>query len=151
MKKIAVVGVGNLIMKDDGVGIHVVEELKKHNLPEGVHVIDAGTTVLDVIINIRDSDKAIVIDAVTGGGKPGDVYRFTPEDVSDGAGPPLSMHEVSFLGSLKLAELSGGRPRNVVIIGVEPAEITLSLELSDPVRAKIPFVIDRILKEINEI
>ncbi|MFQ6040166.1 MAG: HyaD/HybD family hydrogenase maturation endopeptidase [Candidatus Poribacteria bacterium] len=148
--KIAVVGVGNLLLKDEGVGVHIVHALQKSGkLPDHVQLIDAGTATFDILHLIEDVDKLIVIDAVEGGGEPGTVYRFSPDDVEFGNLSAISLHELDLSNTLAMAELLGNKPKSVVIIGIEPKEITLCLELSPQIEAKIEKIIELTLKEIG--
>jgi hydrogenase maturation protease len=92
------------------------------------------------------------VDAVRGGGTPGQIYRFHPEDITLEQKPLLSLHDMSLVDSLKLMRL--WHPDfivmgEVVIIGVEPREINWGLELSPELREKIPQIIDAILSELN--
>ena len=76
MKRIAVVGVGNILMGDEGIGVKVVEELRKERLPEGVELFDGGTAFHVLVDDLIDFDKLIIVDAVLGGESPGTIYRF---------------------------------------------------------------------------
>ena len=76
MKKVVVIGIGNILLSDEGVGIRVVEELRKRELPEGVELHDGATLGLTLLNFLDGADKAIIVDAVKAGGNPGDVYCF---------------------------------------------------------------------------
>ena len=141
-----VVGIGNTLLKDEGVGCHVAHALERIPLPD-VEIIDGGTSS-DVLQLIDDADKLIIVDAVRGGGVPGEIYRFRPEDVTLEEEHLLSLHDMSFVDSLKLMRLW----RNIgeaVIIGIEPREIGWGLELSAELREKMPRIIDTVLEELN--
>jgi len=148
--KIAVVGVGNLLLKDEGVGVHVIHTLQKsRKLPSHVQLIDAGTATFDILHIIEDVDKLIVIDAVKGGGEPGTIYRFSPDDVEFGNLVTISLHELDLSNTLAMAELIGQKPQSIVIIGIEPKEIAFGLELSPQIEEKIGRIIELILEEIG--
>lgn len=148
-RKALIIGVGNLILKDEGVGVHVVRQLEDRGLPSGVEAIDGGTATMDLLAVIQEAARIIVIDAVRVGGKPGTIYRFFPEDLSCESERPLSLHEVGLLEVLGMARQLGGHGE-VVIIGVEPKEISWGVELSPEVEAKVPKVIEAVLKELEE-
>ncbi|MBU2567999.1 MAG: hydrogenase maturation protease, partial [Elusimicrobia bacterium] len=80
--KIAVVGFGNILMGDEGVGVYIIEELQKNYSPlatrNPLEFIDGGTAAVDVLLSLKDVDKLIIIDAVKNGGIPGDIYKFHP-------------------------------------------------------------------------
>jgi hydrogenase maturation protease len=143
-----VIGVGNLLMKDEGIGIHAVKALQKMELPDSVTLIDGGTSP-DVIACTRAGDKLIIIDAARAGGEPGAIYRFQPEDLEDSAGEILSVHDLGVPQNLRLMLLAGSGPSRVVIIGIEPKEIDWGTELSAELESKIPEIIAVVLQEIK--
>ncbi|MCD6264549.1 MAG: HyaD/HybD family hydrogenase maturation endopeptidase [Deltaproteobacteria bacterium] len=147
-KNVIILGVGNLILKDEGVGVHVVKEMENRELPPGVEVIDGGTATMDLLSIIHESEKIIVIDALTSGGQPGTIYRCLPEELMDAPERPLSLHQVDLLDVLLMARQLGGHV-SVVIIGVEPKEISCGMELTTEVKAAVPKVIKAIFKELK--
>ena len=83
--RITILGVGNILLRDEGVGVRVVEELKKgYTFPENVSLVDGGTQGLWLLATIQESDHLIVVDAVLGGGEPGSLYRLEREDLPKG-------------------------------------------------------------------
>jgi hydrogenase maturation protease len=147
-KKILIVGVGNLILRDEGVGVHAVRELEKRDLPAHVKVIDGGTYLMDLLNVIQEAERIIVIDALRGGGKPGTVYRVTPDDLMAETERTLSLHQVGLLEVLGMVRQLGGEP-HAVIIGVEPKEISWGMELTPEVEARLPRVIDAVFEELK--
>jgi hydrogenase maturation protease len=146
--RIVVIGVGNLLLKDEGIGIHVIQTLQEIELPPDVTLIDGGTSP-ELWAYTRIGDKMIIIDAAKAGGKPGAVYRFRPEDIMAEKGILNSAHELGVIEALNLMTFAGNKPGDVVIIGIEPAEISPGLELSTVLRQKIPDIIKVVLKEIQ--
>ena len=146
--RIVVIGVGNLLLGDEGIGIHVIKALQEIELPEDVIIIDGGTSP-DLIAYTTAGDKLIIIDAAKAGGEPGSIYRFQPEDLAEANGTLTSAHELGVEQNLKLMSLMRNEPKEVVIIGIEPKEIDWGIELSNEMRKKVPAIIDIILKEIG--
>jgi len=145
-----VLGMGNVLLRDEGIGCHAVHALEGIPLPD-VTVIDGGTCP-DILPLPGDADKLIIVDAVKGGGTPGQIYRFHPEDITLEERPCLSLHDVGLLDSLLLMQIRHPDRIGVgeaVIIGVEPKEIDWGLELSPELREKMPQIIDAILSELN--
>ena len=145
-----IVGIGNVLLRDEGIGCHVVHALEGIPLP-GVEVIDGGTCP-DVLQLLEDADKLVIVDAVRGGGTPGQIYRFHLEDITLEQKPLLSLHDMSLVDSLKLMQL--WHPDFIgideaVIIGVEPGEIGWGLELSSKLQERMPQIISAILSELN--
>ena len=129
----AVVGFGNLLMGDDGVGIHVVRELADAGLPDAVELVDGGVSSLEVLASLLGAARIVIVDALAGGGEPGAIYRLTPDDLGEAAASPtFSLHEFSLAQSLALLARTAALPP-IVIYGVEPACIDCGLELSAPV------------------
>lgn len=145
-----IVGVGNLLMKDEGVGIHVVRHLQEMDLPPDIELIDGGTAP-DLIAYTQAGDKLIIVDAAQAGGEPGTVYRFLPEDLSSDFSTLASAHELGVEYNLGLMSLMANVPDKTVIIGVEPKEIAPGMELTDELQQKMPKILDTVLKETGVI
>ena len=148
--KVAVVGMGNLLLKDEGIGVHVVQELQNRPLPQDIdlEIIDGGTSP-DTLYMLEDVDKLIIVDAVQGGSEPGAVYRFSPDQVDLEPRLVTSVHQISLIEGLRLMRQSGREPEETVIIGVEPAEIGWGLELTPQLARRLPQIIEVVLKEID--
>jgi hydrogenase maturation protease len=146
--RVVVLGVGNELLRDEGIGVHVARELAGQTFTFPVEIIEAGT-VPDCWQGDEPVSKLVVIDAVHGGGEPGDIYRFSPGDVEFENCLMTSIHQLSFVDSLKLSEIVGSNPGEVVIIAVEPKEIAWGTELSDELRDRIPDVVKTVLKELT--
>jgi hydrogenase maturation protease len=143
-----VIGVGNLLLKDEGIGIHAVKALQEIGLPPYVSLIDGGTSP-DLIAYTRAGDKLIIVDAARAGGKPGTVYRFKPEDLAGGGGILTSAHEMGVVENLNIMTLTGNAPQETVIIGIEPGEIDWGTELSPVLQKRLPEVVKIVLREIG--
>ena len=148
-KKTVILGLGNILLKDEGIGVQVIKELNKEPLGENVEVIDAGVAGIDSLFSLKGTGKLIVIDAVKKGNKPGTLYRLGKEDLlSEMDNKELSLHQISLQQSLSLADKAKMLPKQVVLIGVEPKDIDWGLELSEDLTKKIPDIIDMVVKEI---
>jgi len=146
--RLAVIGMGNLLLKDEGIGVHIARALQQIDIPHGIKIIDGGTSP-DLPYYLKDVDKLIIIDAVKAGDKPGTVYRFHPHDVNIESEGVISVHELSLEQSLKTMSLMGSEPKEVVIIGIEPKEIDWGTELSAELQQKIPEIVNIVLNEIG--
>lgn len=141
----AIVGVGNSLMKDEGVGVHVARALAEVPLPDGVEVIDAGTDP-DVAFDLDGFDRLIVVDAARGGEEPGTVYRFTQEAGLDVGNGRQACHDVGILGTLR--RVARGAP-DVVILAVEPEDVDWGLDLSPVVSQAVPRVVEIVQQELR--
>lgn len=148
MPRIVVVGVGNLLLKDEGIGIHAVQALQQLELPPDVKLIDGGTSP-DLIAYTRAGDKLIIVDAAKAGGEPGTIYRFKPEDLAAERASLASAHELGVVENLKLISLTGNEPGEIIIIGIEPREVEFGTELSPELQQKLPEIVKVVLKEMG--
>jgi len=149
-KKLTILGLGNILLKDEGVGVRVVWELEKKNLPGNIELVDAGTSGLDILSFIENVDKLIIIDAVKTAKTPGTLYRLDFKSLSElSHSQKLSLHQLGILETLQIAKKIGKLPEKIIIIGIEPKEIDWGLELSPEIEKKIPDLIDLVLKEIE--
>jgi hydrogenase maturation protease len=150
--RIVIIGVGNLLLKDEGLGIHVVRELEKKALPPGVEVLDGGVAGIGLLDLFQGARKLVLVDAADMNRAPGTVVRFTPDDIRSRPGnPKFSAHDVGLLEVLELARALGQCPPEVVIIGVQPKEISWGMDLTPEVQASLPQVLEAVLKEIDRI
>lgn len=142
----AIVGVGNLLLKDDGIGIHFINALKKRAMSQddGLELIDAGTSLPPLP---KSLDKLIIVDALQGGESPGTIYRLKPEEVDGNQVYIISPHQIDLWQTLRLMELSKEKPREVIIFGVEPKTIDWGIELSPELKEKVPQLIRLVLQE----
>ncbi|WP_041587638.1 HyaD/HybD family hydrogenase maturation endopeptidase [Thermincola potens] len=151
LQKIVVLGVGNILLQDEGVGIHVIQALQKMSLPENVDVIEGGTAGLELLPLIEDYSHMIVVDAVNAGEKPGTLFRFKPDDVTGFPGNiETSVHQLGLLEVLQMGKLIGKLP-DTVIIAVQPKSFDWGMELTPELQAKMPQIIDLVFKEIEKI
>jgi hydrogenase maturation protease len=132
-----VLGIGNLLLSDEGVGVHVVRALARRELPSGVAVVEAGTAFLDVLPDIAQADRILLVDAMEGGGAPGTVYRV-PFDQCRHPGMLASLHGLDLSRVLFMA--GNDRKPEIMVFGIEPARIEWGMELSPAVQHALPAV-----------
>jgi hydrogenase maturation protease len=156
--RLLILGVGNMLLKDEGVGVHVARKLQEIALPCNVEVMDGGTASLDTLLLAQDIEKLVVIDAFRAGKKPGTIYRMhlgaaekdrLRQSLSKQECLKISLHQVGLLDALAVAERMNCAPSEIVVIGVEPGEVDYGLELTDEVKQRVPEVIGTVLKEIE--
>jgi hydrogenase maturation protease len=145
-----VVGLGNPLLGDEGIGVRVVEELKGMELPDGVAVVDGGTSGLGLISLMEGYQRVIVVDAADMGHPPGRVNRFTPPEAQFWtAEAPLSLHQMGMGEVLALAKALEVAPAELVIIGIQPGQIEAGAGLSPEVEGVIPHIIRTIFDELD--
>lgn len=148
-KSVLVLGVGNLLLGDEGVGVHVAQRLQKMALPPEVEVIDGGVGGFELIQHFQGREKVIIIDAVSTDAAPGTLLRFRANDVNLPTQPSFSAHQSGLPELLSFCQKLPPPPE-VVIYGVAPAEIRqMSMRLSPTLEQRLDAIIAKILKEIE--
>lgn len=151
-KVVNIVGVGNTLMGDDGVGVVALERLAERGVPEGAQLHEAGLAVSDVLGRLDPDDPLIVLDGVEAGGPPGSVYKVHLDEASLEAAADeriLSLHELSVVPALRLEALSGRRFSDVMVFGVEPSRVAWGEGLSPPVSAAIERLVDAVAEHVE--
>lgn len=148
MKDTVILGIGNILLRDDGVGVHIVKKLQDEKLPTSIEIIDVGTSTLDTLTYFLEYENVIAIDSLKAGFEPGTIYKIKPEDIKNYKKENLSIHDVQILDVVKIANMYNKYP-NVTIFGIEPKEITFDTEMTDCMKMKVPHVIKLIKKELN--
>lgn len=148
MKDTIIIGIGNILLQDDGVGVHVIEQLENEKLPSTIELVDGGTSTLDTLGFFLDYKKVIVVDCLKAGLQPGTIYKIKPEDIKNYKKENLSIHDVQILDVVKMANMMDKYPE-VVIFGIEPEKISLNLEMTETMISKIPEIIFNIKKELQ--
>ncbi|HET6922630.1 MAG TPA: hydrogenase maturation protease [Anaeromyxobacteraceae bacterium] len=149
--RILVLGIGNVLMGDDGVGPHAVKLLEAGwELPPGVAVVEAGTPGLDLTAFLHGVDAAVVVDAVRArGAAPGEIRRYPREALLAGSPlPATSPHEPGLREALLTMEFAGEGPREVRLLGVVPARVEAGAGLSEAVRAAVPGLVEAVVAEL---
>jgi len=149
-RKYLVLGVGNTLLCDDGVGVHVARGLISRNeLPSGIKVIDGGTFGLSLLPEVEDADGLIVIDAAQLGKPPGSIRIFEHEAMDRHLnGRKSTVHEVAVADLLAAATFTGRAPRERAIIAIQPESTDWGLELSASVRPVVDVAADAVVSVI---
>jgi hydrogenase maturation protease len=148
-KNLVILGVGNVLLSDEGVGVHVANKLMEMDLPQGIQVVQGGTDGFRLIDVVTRAARLIVVDAVKRGGPPGSIYRFDTKDTPSYFDAYRgSIHQMGIPELVRLSEFVGEAPETT-IIGVEPKSLDMGMELSPEVAAKLPRIIELIFEEIK--
>lgn len=147
MKKTAVLGIGNILLRDDGIGVRVVQKLEEKGSLPGVELVDGGTSTMDMLGLFLTCDRVIVVDSLRGSHPPGTVYRLTPEQLGSYKGFNVSLHDVQVMDLTRISAMLGKTPE-VTIIGVEPKEIEESMDLSPELEAALPKLVELVEAEV---
>ena len=149
-EQVLVLGVGNILFSDEGIGVRTVEHLQRCAvLPENVTLRDGGTLGIRLMDAIMGSDLLIVVDAVLGGGEPGTLYRLEGEGLRESMSFRDSMHQTDLVDTLIYCDLAGHRP-DAVVIGMEPADYhTMAMALTPHCQERLPELAEKVLDELR--
>jgi hydrogenase maturation protease len=145
--KTLILGIGNLLLCDEGVGVHVVRALMQRELPSGVAVVEAGTAFLDVLSDIALADRILLVDAMEGGKAPGTVYRV-PFDQCRHPDMLASLHGLDLSCVLFMA--GKDQKPDITVFGIEPDRIEWGMELSPAVQRALPAVEEALYEELMQ-
>ena len=136
--RVVVLGIGNTILSDEGAGVHAAAALEAcYELPDNIEVIDGGTSGMELLGPLSDTDFLVVLDAVKAGQPPGTLVKLSGKEVPIFFRTKLSPHQVSICDVLASLEFAGDLPGKIVLIGIEPESLELGTNLTPTVAARI--------------
>jgi hydrogenase maturation protease len=148
-RRTAVLGIGNPLCRDDGIGIRIIQTMRENGKFDNVELIDGGTAP-DILSLLDESvTKLIIVDALKGGSNPGSIYRLEIHDENISEESPVSLHGIGILDSLLMMKKLNMRRPEVILIGVEPVDTSHGLKLSDQLETIVPDIIDAVNLEIR--
>jgi hydrogenase maturation protease len=148
--KPVVIGLGNILLSDEGAGIHTVRQLRKNDIAKLVEIHEVGTSSFELLNVIEGNPHVIIVDAVRMDEKPGTVKKIDLIIEDDISLLPqfTSLHQLDLISTLKIAKGVVDLPKKIVLIGIEPSSLDTGIELSKLVEAAIPKAISEIIKSI---
>ena len=147
--KTLILGVGNILLRDEGIGVRVVEYLQQQTLPEGIELVDGGTAGADLIDVLADRKTIIIIDAVDSDKPAGTILKLTPDDLAPQSPNPLSLHDLDIPQTLKMTDMLGCASKRVICFGIVPETVAPGLELSEKLSQLMPKLSHTILDLIS--
>ena len=149
---ILVLGIGNVLLTDEGIGVRALNELeRRYTFPENVELLDGGTAGIELLRHIRNRDYLIIIDAMKFNQEPGTVTRVEGNDVPAAFRTRISPHQLGLSDLLAAAMLTDELPPNLVLFGVEPENLDIGLDLTDTVEASVEKLTGAIIDELRSI
>ena len=148
--KVVVLGVGNTLLTDEGVGVRAVELLqRRYVLPPGVEAIDGGTAGMELLESLEDLDKLIIVDCVRVGEPPATVIRRVDDEVPQFFRTRISPHQLGISDVLAALRLRERFPKRLALIGIQPKDLETGIELTPEVAATLPRVLAAIVEELH--
>ncbi len=149
---ILVMGIGNMLLQDEGAGVRTVEEFaRKYETPQCVELLDGGTSGIELLQYLEERDVLILIDVVRNGEPFGTLTRFEGDDVPSVFQKKISPHQLGLSDLLATARLMGSIPNKVILYGIEPKTIDTGLELSTEIAGNIDRLTDLIAGEVRDL
>jgi hydrogenase maturation protease len=146
---VLVLGAGNILLSDEGIGVRVVEAIQqRYRVPEGVDILDGGTCGMDLLDVIAGRDRLILVDAVETGGPAGTVIRLEDDEIPTVLRTKSSPHQLGLQDVLALLRLLDASPAHVTVIGVQPASLDIGLELTPAIAARLDEMADMVMNEL---
>ncbi|MDO5583361.1 MAG: HyaD/HybD family hydrogenase maturation endopeptidase [Mitsuokella multacida] len=148
---VTILGVGNVILRDEGFGVRAAEYLDAHyDFPESVQVVDGGTLGIELTQYVTGTKKLLVIDSINGGQEPGTRFHFHNDDIMTHFQDKLSAHEVGIQDVLALLTVTGRKIPEVVVLGAQPYDLEAGVELSPEMKALLPLVAQEAIDVLKE-
>ncbi len=149
--RVTVLGLGNILMSDEGVGVHTVNEFqKRYSVPGYVEIVDGGAAGLDLIPFIEGREKVLMVDAVNFDREPGYIGVLENEAIPVGISEKASMHHLGLMDVLSIVKLSGNFPGQLCLIGIQPKSLELGLDMTPEIWDKKDALIERIVAKLRE-
>lgn len=149
---VLVLGMGNLLLEDEGLGIRALELLQKnYRLPPEVELLDGGTTGMGLLDDVSGREHLLVIDAVQTGDPPGTLVRLANDQVPVYFSMRISPHQLGLSDVLATLELSGEKPADVIVLGLVPESLEMCLELTELIGKKLDSLVDAVVTELADL
>jgi hydrogenase maturation protease len=151
--QITVLGIGNILLTDEGFGVRVIEKLfEAYDFPDNVSIVDGGVLGINLLGVIAEAQHLIVVDAVKNKQPPGTLYRLEKDQLPERILLKNSLHQTDFLETLTLCQAIDKVPQTTVVLGVEPADITThSVELTPVVAARVDDMMGQVIEELGRL
>ena len=145
--EITILGIGNIILSDEGFGVRVVEYLQEYfNFPDNVALIDGGTLGVELTQFITGTKKLLIIDSIDGGKPSGTMFHLEGDEIRTHFSEKLSAHEVGIQDVLTILELTGKPVPEVIVIGAQPFSLEAGVELTPQMKSLLPTIADKALE-----
>lgn len=149
-KNIKIIGIGNTLYSDEGVGVHIIPYLDNALLKvPNLEIVEGTTDGIKLLEPVEDADYLIIVDAINAGKKPGTIITIKDEEIPKYYGIKMSIHQVGFQEVLSAAMFRERLPEKMIMYGIQPESLELGLELSETVTKQLPKLVDIILQQVK--
>jgi hydrogenase maturation protease len=149
-QKVTVIGIGNTLYTDEGVGIHILPLLYEALAEDSdVEIIEGSTDGIRLLGPVEDTDQLILLDSINGGRPPGSIYTVEQEDIPAYCNVKMSVHQLGFQEVLFAARIRERLPSRMVLFGIQPASLEFGIGLSDTVQQQLPVLAELVCRQIR--
>lgn len=149
--EVTLIGLGNLLMRDEGVGVQAVRIVEeRYEIPPGVEIVDGGTSGLDLLPYIEGRDRVLFVDALNFGREPGFIDVLENREIPALFAAKESLHHLGLMDVLATAQLLDVMPRDICLIGIQPLSLEIGLELSELLQARMELLVARIITKLED-
>lgn len=150
VKKITILGIGNTLFSDEGVGIHLLPILEEEFKDDGnIEIIEGLTDGMRLLGPVEDAENLIIIDAINAGREPGTIISLKGDEIPAYFGIKMSIHQLGFQEVLLAAKMRERYPKQIAMFGMQPSSLELGVELTDTNRAKLPDLATAVIDQVN--
>jgi len=151
MARIIILGLGNTLNHDEGLGVHALQFVRDQiALPAAVELVDGGTLGLNLLPLVEECSYLLLLDATNAGQEPGSLIELRRDQIPLYAGVKLSQHQVTFQEVLGLANMRGHLPENLHLIGIQPVDLSLGIGMSPLVTSQMPHIVERVRAQLQQ-
>lgn len=151
-KKITILGIGNTLYSDEGVGVHMLpllQDMFEDNCEEELEIIEGATDGMRLLGPVEDTDYLIIIDAINAGKEPGTIISIKNNDIPAYFGIKMSIHQVGFQEVLFAARIRERLPEEMIMFGVQPKSLELGVELTSTVKDRLVDLANLIKSQVD--
>jgi hydrogenase maturation protease len=148
---VAVIGLGNILLQDDAVGLHAIETIKKrHRFEPQIDLLDGGTAGLDLLPVIEHYDRVLFVDAVDAGEPPGSIVIVEGDGIPSFLTSQVSVHHVGLSDLLFAARMAGCLPAEICLIGIQPESVDIGLDMTDILKQNLGLLLTTVLEWLQK-
>jgi hydrogenase maturation protease len=146
-----VIGLGNILMRDEGIGVHTINRFReRYSVPDSVEIVDGGTCGLDLMPVIEGRRKVLIVDAVNFEREPGYIGQLVNDEIPARFRTKASLHHLGLMDVLSIVRLADAMPEEICIIGVQPQTVELGLDMTGLMLDKIDVLVEKTVLKLRE-
>jgi hydrogenase maturation protease len=148
---ITLIGLGNILMRDEGIGVHTIRRFQeRYSVPDFVEIVDGGTCGLDLMPVIEGRKKVLIVDAVNFEREPGYIDQLVNEEIPIRFSTKASLHHLGLLDVLSIVRLADTMPEEICIIGIQPKTLELGLDMTPEMCDKVDILVEKTASKLRE-